>query len=164
MSAQIPQETGVGYKRPPKHTRFGQPNGNPFNRGGVQKGFVFPSETYKRFSTYSPDELRDCTPRNAIEAACKRLMLMAMEADEWQAVVAALKEITDRVEGKAPQTMTVIPADIATRAAQDFKREQIVNEREQLGLSTGDIIEIVCEGYEPAQRPLIERELAQLVE
>ena len=31
------QGSEVGYKKPPKHTQFGQPGGNPRNNGGIPK-------------------------------------------------------------------------------------------------------------------------------
>jgi|SRR6185436_11359304 len=73
-------------------------SGNP---GGIKKGTVFVSECYKRLGAMPTDELRNYRPKNAIEDGVKAALLRAIEAPDWQAAHAALKELTDRLEGKA---------------------------------------------------------------
>lgn len=77
-------------------------SGNP---GGVRKGTVFVSECYKRIMAMSVDEIRAFQPQNGAEAAALKQALNTIDSPALEALP-SLKEITDRTEGKAPQTIT----------------------------------------------------------
>jgi hypothetical protein len=103
----IPEEQGtrVGYKRPPLHTRFSKGmSGNP---GGVKKGTVFISEAYKRMLAMSPEELKKYKPKNVAEQIAIEQVRNAGGDGMEQLSLQAAKEITDRTEGKAPQTVNL---------------------------------------------------------
>lgn len=110
----VPQQQGVGHKRPPVWTRFaaGQ-SGNP---GGRPKGRVSTTVILDRFNAMPVEELRSYEPRNAAEAACKVQILNAIEAEPL-AALPSFREVTDRTEGKAVQRaeITAIPPDDAVR-------------------------------------------------
>jgi hypothetical protein len=103
----LPEKQGVscevGNKRPPKHTQFKPAvSGNP---GGVRKGTVFVSECHKRLLLLSPDEFADYEPANVAEAIALKQIRNAMETEEALIALPSVKEVTDRTEGKAPQTI-----------------------------------------------------------
>lgn len=87
----------VGYKSPPKATQFrrGQ-SGNP---GGRPRSAVL-SDAYRR-KLAQVDET-DPEKRTFAEILAEKIILKAKEGD-----VHAVREIADRVEGKAKQTVTI---------------------------------------------------------
>jgi hypothetical protein len=105
---QFPEKQGnqkAGYKRPPIHTRFKKgASGNP---GGVKKGTVFIAEAYKRLLSMAPDELKKYRPQSVAERiALEQVQNACGDGVEQQSLPAA-REITDRTEGKAPQTVNL---------------------------------------------------------
>lgn len=72
-------------------------SGNP---GGVRKGTVFVSECYKMLMSLPLDQLQTFKPANAAEAAALRQVYTSIYGQD---ALSSLKEITDRLEGKAPQ-------------------------------------------------------------
>ncbi len=104
----IPEKQGnqkAGYKRPPIHTRFKKGvSGNP---GGVKKGTVFIGEAYKRVLAMSPDELTKYRPKSVAEQIAKHQAQNAHGLSLTESSLSAAKEICDRTEGKAPQTVNV---------------------------------------------------------
>jgi hypothetical protein len=103
-----PEKQANGRLMPPKHSRF-QP-GQSGNPGGQQKGVVYVTEAYKRFGRLPIAELETLDRRkqlSVVEAGVVNMLLRAANADDWQAAHAALKEITDRLEGKAEQRKTI---------------------------------------------------------
>ena len=116
-----PEEQGIvkpgkGGVVPPIHARW-QP-GTSGNPGGVKRGTVFPAEAYKRLGAMGLDELLAYAPRNVIETGVKNALLRAAQADDWQAAHAAMKEVADRIEGKAGRKITIeqVP-ELRTRIA-----------------------------------------------
>ena len=105
----------VGYMKPPTSTQFQRGiSGNP---GGNYKKTPHADTAYKRLGTMSLEDLRAYVPANAIEYAVKNGILRACEASDWQAAHAALKELADRVDGKAVQkTVTEHTISPETRA------------------------------------------------
>lgn len=116
MNARIPEKQ---VKKSNKNGRGRHPNtllalaptqfkprqsGNP---GGQRKGTVYVSEAYKRLGCMSLDALKLAQFTTAIETAVQQAILRAAEASDWQAAHAALKELADRVDGKAEQKKTV---------------------------------------------------------
>ena len=105
-SNKVPEKQGiqkVGYKRPPAHTRFKKGvSGNP---GGVKKGTVFISEAYKRMLAMSPEELKNYKPKSVAEQIAIMQVRNAGGDGVKQQSLPAAKEIADRTEGKAPQTI-----------------------------------------------------------
>lgn len=99
----IPQKQGnedyeVGYCKPPKEMQFkpGQ-SGNP---GGLPKGTSKVSiALMKLLKTESGEEFK---PKTRAEAVALALLTKALTGD-----VQAIKEISDRTEGKAPATINV---------------------------------------------------------
>jgi hypothetical protein len=93
----ISREFEVGYGRPPLHTRFkpGQ-SGNP--KGRV-KGRPSLTHAYRRLLAMSPEKFEAYEPKNGIEAIAKQTIIDAINGSPSVAV-AAVKEITDRTEGK----------------------------------------------------------------
>jgi hypothetical protein len=79
-------------------------SGNP---GGQQKGTVYVAEAYKRLGSMSVVALRAAKFNSATETAVQNAILRACEAKDWEAAHAALKEIADRVDGKAEQRKSV---------------------------------------------------------
>jgi hypothetical protein len=107
-SKEIPEKQGketVGYKRPPRHSRFKKgASGNP---GGVKKGTVFISEAYKRMLAMTPDELKKYKPKSIAEQIAIEQVRNAGGAGGEQQSLQAAREIADRTEGKAPQTVSL---------------------------------------------------------
>ena len=108
-----PEKQANGRLMPPKHSRFrpGQ-SGNP---GGQQKGVVYVTEAYKRFGRMTVEQIAALDRRkqlNVVEAGVVNMLLRAANADDWQAAHAALKEITDRLEGKATQIKVIENVDV----------------------------------------------------
>lgn len=108
MGKQIPEKQGnqkAGYKRPPIHTRFKKgASGNP---GGIKKGTVFIGEAYKRVLAMSPGELTKYKPKSVAEEIAIEQATTARGDGVEQQSLAAAREITDRTEGRAPQTVNV---------------------------------------------------------
>lgn len=82
-------------------------SGQSGNPGGVKRGTVYPAEAYKRLGAMGLEDLRDYSPRNVIEAGAKNTLLRAAEANDWKAAHAAMKEVADRIEGKADRRITI---------------------------------------------------------
>jgi hypothetical protein len=106
-------DTEEQSKYPPERLRGLTPYkpGQSGNPGGIRKGTVIVSEAYNRLGALPLEQLRAYQPRSAIEHGIKQAVLRAAEAKDWQAAHAALKEITDRTEGKAIQRRVDLTAD-----------------------------------------------------
>jgi hypothetical protein len=89
-------------------------SGNP---GGVRKGTVFISECYKRLSSLPLAELEVYEPVNVAEAIALRQVKDALGKTKEVEALPAVKEITDRTEGKAPQRIEV-SAEVTVTIAQ----------------------------------------------
>lgn len=101
MSEEIGQKHRISPKsllnlRPPWEP------GKSANPGGVRKGTVFVSECYKMLMALPLDRLQAFKPANAAEAAALRQVYTSIYGAE---ALPSLKEITDRMEGKAPATV-----------------------------------------------------------
>jgi hypothetical protein len=95
----LPQKQGnVGYKNPPKHTQFkpGQ-SGNP---GGLPKGT--PKVSIALMKLLAGDAGNEFAPRSRAEKIAWALYKKAEGGD-----VAAIREISDRTEGKSPATLNL---------------------------------------------------------
>src|SRR6185503_6059898 len=77
-------------------------SGNP---GGVKKGTIFISEAYKRMLAMSPEELKRYKPKSVAEEIAMRQAKDARGDLPLQPSLPAAREIADRTEGKAPQTV-----------------------------------------------------------
>lgn len=92
-----------GNPNPSPDTRFGAKNGNPQSPGGWKKENTI-SYQYNRFLNMTPEELE------AYSKVPKKDRTVAMDI-AYQRVLASrksladVKEITDRTEGKAPQSV-----------------------------------------------------------
>lgn len=88
----------VGYKQPPKETQFkpGQ-SGNP---GGLPKGT--PKVSIALMKLLAGDAAEAFTAKSRAESIALALFNRANTGD-----VAAIREISDRTEGKSPATLTV---------------------------------------------------------
>lgn len=88
-------------------------NLNPFkpgrsgNPGGVKRGTVFIGEAYKRVLAMTPAELTKYRPKSVAEEIAIEQAKNARGDSVEQQSLAAAKEIADRTEGKAPQTVNV---------------------------------------------------------
>jgi hypothetical protein len=88
----------VGYKNPPKATRFKQ--GQSGNPGGLPKGTPKVSVALMRLLSGNPAE--EFKPSTRAEQIAYSLYQRASTGD-----VAAIREISDRTEGKSPATLNV---------------------------------------------------------
>jgi len=106
-------------------------SGESGNPGGVRKGQVFVSECYKRLILLAPDELDGYEPVNVAEEIALRQIKDARGSSPLTPSLPAVKEITDRTEGKAPQRVDItsdvnvnvvqvrVILDAATKLARD---------------------------------------------
>lgn len=104
---EFPQKQGnVGYKKPPKQTQFkpGQ-SGNP---GGLPKGTPKVSIALMNLLRTNPGE--EFTPKSRAEQIAYALYQRACSGD-----VAAIRELSDRTEGKSPATVNVNSGDKAAQ-------------------------------------------------
>jgi hypothetical protein len=125
----IPQKQGnVGYKKPPTQTQFkpGQ-SGNP---GGLPKGTPKVSIALMTLLRSNPSE--EFTPKSRAEQIAYALYQRAATGD-----VSAIKELSDRTEGKSQATVNVNAGDKAARyrelaeslaARYDKPLEQVVSD------------------------------------
>src|ERR1044071_4903172 len=114
MSNKIPQKQGkVGYKNPPVETRF-KP-GRSGNPGGNYKNTPKISNAYNRLLAMSLEELKAFRASNVAEEIALKQVRAAVGND---ASLQAVKEITDRTEGRAKQNM-VIEEKPANESAMD---------------------------------------------
>jgi hypothetical protein len=60
------------------------------------------SECYKRLLSLGPEELQEYRPKNAAEAIALRQVISGIYGQD---ALPSAKEITDRTEGKAPQSL-----------------------------------------------------------
>lgn len=101
-SPQKQRDYEVGYGKPPAHSRFQK--GKSGNPGGLPKGTPKISAAYARLLALTPEELKEFKPANtAEELALKQIRAALM--GKPQATLNAVKEITDRTEGKARQPL-----------------------------------------------------------
>lgn len=108
--SEFPQKQGkVGYKNPPKYSQFkpGQ-SGNP---GGIPKGTAKVSIALMKLLAANPDD--EFTPKSRAEKIAWALYEKASNGD-----VAAIREISDRTEGKSPSTMNINTSEKATHYRQ----------------------------------------------
>lgn len=112
------QEKRKGNPNPSPDTRFGAPNGNPQNPGGWKKENTI-SYQYRRFLNMSPEELEGWsrTPKS------ERTVAMDIAYSQIVASRKSLphtKEITDRTEGKAAQSIDVTSGGEPLKALVEF--------------------------------------------
>ena len=101
--AEFPQKQGkVGYKNPPKQSQFkpGQ-SGNP---GGLPRGTPKVSIALMKLLAANPDE--EFRPKSRAEKIAWALYQKASNGD-----VSAIRELSDRSEGKSPATINVNKGD-----------------------------------------------------
>jgi hypothetical protein len=109
-SEKLPQKQGesheVGNKKPPKHTQFkpGQ-SGNP---SGLPKGTPKVSIALMNLLRTNPGE--EFAPKSRAEKIAWALYQKAESGD-----VAAIRELSDRTEGKSPATVNVNSGDKAAQ-------------------------------------------------
>ena len=105
FDAENPSESGntalVGYKRPPVWTQW-QP-GQSGNPGGMPKGTPKVSVAYQKLLALSAAELATFEPATVAES----IALARIKAAQTIKGLPDTAEITDRTEGKAPQTIQV---------------------------------------------------------
>jgi hypothetical protein len=103
MSTSTQQEKKKGNPNPSPSTRFGAENGNPQNPGGWKKEESI-SYQYNRFGRMSDEELDNYIPKTQFE----RIALNRIKAaKDLKYGLPDSKEVTDRTEGKAPQSIDV---------------------------------------------------------
>jgi hypothetical protein len=90
----------VGYGKPPVKTQFQK--GKSGNPGGLPKGVPKVSVAYQKLLRMTAEELHEFKPRTAADAIAYRQVMTAIYGEK---ALAAAKEITDRTEGKARQTV-----------------------------------------------------------
>jgi hypothetical protein len=97
------QEKPQGNPNPSPATRFGAENGNPQSPGGWKKENVV-SYQFKRFINMTEQEFREFskTPKSAMSMAERLAYNRVLAADKS---LPDLKEILDRTEGKAAQSI-----------------------------------------------------------
>ena len=88
----------IGYKTPPKATQF-KP-GHSGNPGGLPKGT--PKVSIALMKLLASDANNEFRPKSRAEKIAWALYQKAEAGD-----VAAIREISDRTEGKSPATLTV---------------------------------------------------------
>lgn len=97
------QEKKRGNPNPSPSTRFGAENGNPRSPGGWKKEESI-SYQYNRFGRMSDEEIENYIPKTQFE----RIALARIKAaKDLKHGLADSKELTDRTEGKAPQSIDV---------------------------------------------------------
>jgi len=126
------------------------------NPGGVKKGTVFISECYKRLSILSLAELQEFQPANAAEAMALRQIVAAIYGAD---ALNSIKEITDRTEGKAHQSVelnsTTVNINVQVNLFLDAAKQLAENHGVPLELAQARMLAIA----EPAQRAAIEAAL-----
>lgn len=90
----------VGYGKPPAHSRFQK--GKSGNPGGLPKGTPKISNAYARLLALSPEEFKTFQPSNVAEELALEQIRRA-QAGKPAETLRAIKEVTDRTEGKARQ-------------------------------------------------------------
>lgn len=88
----------VGYRNPPKHSQFKQ--GQSGNPGGLPKGT--PKVSIALMKLLAEDASNEFAPKSRAEKIAWALYQKAVGGD-----VAAIREISDRTEGKSPATLNV---------------------------------------------------------
>jgi hypothetical protein len=97
---QKPRDYEVGYGKPPAKSRFQK--GKSGNPGGLPKGVPKVSVAYQKLLRMTAEELHEFKPQTAADAIAHRQVMTAIYGEK---ALAAAKEITDRTEGKARQTV-----------------------------------------------------------
>lgn len=116
----------VGYGKPPTHSRFQKvKSGNP---GGLPKGTPKISNAYARLLALSPEEIETFQPSNVAEELALG-QIRAARAGKPAETLRAIKEVTDRTEGKARQ-----PLDLKNTSDLD---QLIIRVQERIGAITG---------------------------
>lgn len=98
-----PTEQGydVGYKKPPKHTQFGQPNGNPRHNGAWKK------EDTPRYKLEQMMKLPEQDLRKVAEdkdaPLFERKLATAIAKGQWREI----KEMIEQVYGKPKESVDV---------------------------------------------------------
>lgn len=134
-------------------------SGNP---GGVRRGTVFISEAYKRLLKLDEAELAAYRPKNAGEAMARRQVIAGIYGLD---ALPAIKEITDRTEGKAIQRrIDLTEADVLSRARMGYASLQrfAAKVAEQYPLVTfteQELIEDVLAGIDEQYHEAVIREL-----
>jgi hypothetical protein len=132
-STEIPQKQGnVGYKKPPKETQFkpGQ-SGNP---SGLPKGTPKVSVALMKLLAGNPGE--QFTPRSRAEEIALALLNKAASGD-----VQAIREVSDRTEGKSPATLNVNKSDARAERYQRLADEMAAKYNKPRDEVVRDIIE-----------------------
>jgi len=119
----------VGYGNPPKHSQFKQ--GQSGNPGGLPKGT--PKVSLALMKLLSGDPAEDFKPLTRAEQIAYSLYQRASTGD-----VAAIREISDRTEGKSPATVNLNRNDakgesyrrIVAKIAEKYgtPREQVIRD------------------------------------
>jgi len=88
----------VGYGKPPKHTRFGQPGANPGNRKGKRPSVV--KELMRLLD--GPDK------KDSRKTRCQMVAqsLLSLAEGGEKTAVSAIRTILDRVDGPVRQEIT----------------------------------------------------------
>src|SRR4030095_6309521 len=120
MSASLPDPPALESTLISEKQRIIHPNslanlnrfvpGQSGNPGGVKKGTVYVSERYKYLQSLPLEELATFTPKCAADEIALNMVEKAREnvkTELFHQVVAVVKEITDRTEGKARQSVDV---------------------------------------------------------
>ncbi len=132
-STKIPQKQGkVGYKQPPKATQFkpGQ-SGNP---GGMPKGTPKVSVALMKLLAGNPGE--HFTPSSRAEQIAWALINKAATGD-----VQAIREVSDRTEGKSPATLNVNKNNARAERYQRLADEMAAKYNKPRDVVVRDIIE-----------------------
>jgi hypothetical protein len=134
-------QKGNGRGRHPNSLAAGTANLVPYKRGqsgnpgGRPRGVPRLSNCYERLLRMSVEELQQFRPQNTAEAMALRQVSAALYA--WDGLP-AVKEITDRTEGKAVQRRIDVTADEAVSKARLLYemglrlREQIIEHCKQI--------------------------------
>jgi len=98
-----PSEQGseVGYKKPPKETQFGQPNGNPRHNGSWKKEDT-PRFKLEQMMKLSKKDLR-IVYEDEEAPLFERKLAEAIYKGDWKVI----KEMTEQVYGKPKEAIDV---------------------------------------------------------
>lgn len=109
-----PKAYEVGKGKPPKHTRFGQPNGNPNGKTSKQKRLEMQNaEAAMRIRARALSaveaKLNECSTEEAIEMLVEAAMLKLLKDSEDRGLGAPVQAITSP-DGSIGPTRIVIEA------------------------------------------------------
>src|SRR5690554_4381608 len=95
------QGNDVGYKKPPKHTQFGQPNGNPRHNGAWKKEDT-PRYKLEQMMKLPEPELRKVA-EDKEAPLFERKLATAIAKGQWREI----KEMIEQVYGKPKESVDV---------------------------------------------------------